>query len=153
VTLLNFVMPTDKRKRASNDNDSFHKMSRTTEASNIFELVFPFGASDIDTDRAAEGLSELGRASTFSKLVVPFGDDTNGASDIDTDRAAVVPFDDDTYSPFRFLVIGKEENECLKPQGWLNDALVDFWMQWYVACRLLLLDRCACMSHTTTTTV
>ena len=31
-----------------------------------------------------------------------------------------------------YVTIRVEDYERLEPREWLNDSLVDFWMQWYV---------------------
>jgi hypothetical protein len=136
-------MRASKRKSVSED-DFVHKVSRTlaessmTEGSNMVYVVFPFGSGKVDLDAAAEGLNELGSASMF-KSVVAYGKDTNTISkiyDCEEGMGTNSSHDDKADSSKKlnsrthFLTIGEEENKRLLPRGWLNDTLVDFWMQW-----------------------
>ena len=125
------------------NDDCVRKVSRNLaessikEASNMVYVVFPFGSGEVDTDPAAEGLRELGSASMF-KSVDTFGSDTNTISKIygEEGMGPNLSHDDKADSSKKlnsrnhFLTIGEGEYKCLLPEGWLNDTLVDFFMQW-----------------------
>jgi Ulp1 family protease len=130
-------MRASKRKSVSND-DCVCKVSRTLaessieDASNMVYLVFPFGSSEVDT--AGDGLNELGSASMF-KSVEAFGGDTNTGSKImvmgpnsshDDKAGSSKKFNSRTH----FLTIDENDYKRLQPGEYLNDTLVDFFMQW-----------------------
>jgi Ulp1 family protease len=121
-------MQASKKKRSSND-DSLRKMSRTAKASNTVMVVFPFGSGDIDTDSAAKGLKELGCASVVDS-VPKTSDVKEGTRPTSTDEHDKADWNKKSNSRNHFLTIGEDENKRLLPGGWLNDTLVDFWMQW-----------------------
>lgn len=122
------------------------------KGSNKVMVVFPFGGGEVDTDRAAEGLNELHSAS-ITKSLVPFGEITKTVLKIsDGEEGAGLTSSDDAEmsendkadsnekanSRAHFLTIREEDNERLQPGEFLNDTLIDFWMQWYVVCRFCL---------------
>jgi Ulp1 family protease len=134
-------MRASKRKSVSND-DCVRKVSRTLaessieDASNMVYLVFPFGSAEVDT--AGDGLNELGSASMF-KSVDAFGRDTNTGSKIydgeegmglnsshDDKAGSSKKFNSRTH----FLTIDENDYKRLQPGEYLNDTLVDFFMQW-----------------------
>ena len=119
---------------------------RSAKATNKILLVFPFGAGEVVTDQAAEGLKELYSASV-SKAVVPFGEDTKAvlntsdgkdgtgstsSNDAESSETDKTDSNEKAKSRAHFLTIREEDNERLQPGEFLNDTLIDFWMQWYV---------------------
>jgi Ulp1 family protease len=78
--------------------------------------VFPFGfQADQETiDRAAHELMELNSASV-SRVIDLVGN---------TKQA---------YSRANYVTIREGDKSRLKNGVYLNDNLIDFWMQWYVA--------------------
>jgi hypothetical protein len=110
-------------------------------------LVYPFDGDPAQIDAAAEGLREAsGRILTnsdnlssdddvvylegcASKLSAESNGDTNGdEASSDVEKAEVKVKVRQTY-----VTIRVKDYERLDPEEWLNDSLVDFWMQWYVA--------------------
>jgi hypothetical protein len=110
-------------------------------------LVYPFAGDTAQIEAAAEGLREAsGRILTdsndlssdddvvysercASKLSAESNSDNNGdEASSDVEKAEVKVKVRQTY-----VTIRVKDYERLDPEEWLNDSLVDFWMQWYVA--------------------
>jgi hypothetical protein len=117
------------------------------KATNNVMVVFPFGADEEEIDGAAIGLIELSSASV-SRAVVSVGKVSKAAlkTSGDAELTGPKPSDDaetaendkgDSNEQAKprahFLTIREEENERLQPGEFLNDTLIDFWMQWYVS--------------------
>jgi hypothetical protein len=84
-------------------------------------LVYPFGGDPTEIEKAADGLTEAAGAMKIGEAVTlatpsECEDDGDGKS---RHRA-------------HFVTITVEDYDRLDPGEWLNDSLVDLWMQWYV---------------------
>ena len=87
-------------------------------------LVFPFGGDEEELDQAAAGLGELNSVSV-SVAMGPFGECGTAEND-ERDR------NKKAYSRVNSIIIRKRDKVKLTDDGWLNDTLIDFWMEWYV---------------------
>ena len=94
-------------------------------------LVFPFVGDPCEIESAAQGLTEAAR-NTLPPGGVPTETlqqhQTTKFMETDSDNNE----DDDTKRRHRahFVTITVEDYDRLDPGEWLNDSLVDFWMQW-----------------------
>jgi Ulp1 family protease len=94
-------------------------------------FVFPFrliGADQEEIDAAAKGLNELNSAS-LSRAIDPIGGGSN-AKTAENDKG---DSNKKAYSQEHYITIQERDRALLQPREWLNDTLIDFWMQWYVA--------------------
>ena len=92
-------------------------------------LVFPFGGDPHEIESAAEGLTEAARSTPPVDLpTMASQQQTTNNMETDSDNNE----DDDTKPRHRahFVTITVEDYDRLDPGEWLNDSLVDFWMQW-----------------------
>jgi hypothetical protein len=126
------------------------KSRHGAKASNEVMVVFPFGslgADEEEIDGAAAGLNELNSASV-SRAIVPVGEGSktalktsdddeltgpNSSDDAETAENDKGDSNEKSKPRAHFLTIREEDNERLQPGEFLNDTLIDFWMQWYVA--------------------
>ena len=104
-------------------------------------LVYPFAGDPILMDKAAEGLNEAS-----GQPLEPRGIDEmavleqkssrltlqSNSGSSDSDDAEAKTKDSKAKARQHYVTIRVEDYERLEPQEWLNDSLVDFWMQWYV---------------------
>jgi Ulp1 family protease len=117
-------------------------------------FVFPFGLIGRDQERidaavdaAAKGLNELDCAS-LSRVIHPTGkgSNTNVKTSPDDKVIDLTSFHDAkigetdqsgrnkrAYWRANSIIIREQDKARLHPHRWLNDTLIDFWMQWYVA--------------------
>lgn len=131
---------------------------KTSSDSNDIMLVFPFGANEEKIDSAAENLIEAqlvldqamdnncnsvniaharrnsGNETQSPKFKTPIID--SDAAEIKTDNApieeATTADEAKTKARAHYLTIRQEDFDRLEPGEFLNDTLIDFWMQWYV---------------------
>ncbi len=87
-------------------------------------LVFPFVGDPSEIENAAEGLTEASRSTQAFQIRNEY--DKAIAADLDQNH------EDEGKSRQRahFVTINVEDYDRLDPGEWLNDSLVDFWMQW-----------------------
>lgn len=85
-------------------------------------LVYPFAGDPKRMEAAAAGLTEAAGSSATSGVVAT---SKQGSSE-NTDGEGK------SRHRAHFVSITVEDYERLEPGEWLNDSLVDFWMQWYV---------------------
>eukprot|EP00980_Cylindrotheca_fusiformis_P010725 scaffold2403_cov87-Cylindrotheca_fusiformis.AAC.3 len=119
--------------------NSRHKAQSTFTAGRDGEsilFVYPFAEDPAQIDAAADGLREAsGRRLT--------GSDADSSSSDDDEVQEVEPFackvssepdakkaEAKTKVRQTFVTIRVKDYERLYPEEWLNDSLVDFWMQW-----------------------
>jgi hypothetical protein len=163
-TLLEAAKKERKNRESSIGSPRLRKTRSSrpgAKASNKVLVVFPFGAGEVEIDRAAEGLNELHSASV-SRAVVPVGEDSkavlktsdgeegtgpNSSDDAETSENEKADSSEMTNSRAHFLTIHEEDNERLQPGEFLNDTLIDFWMQWYFVWLYVQVpcDKCACL--------
>eukprot|EP00546_Thalassionema_frauenfeldii_P001232 CAMPEP_0178932684 /NCGR_PEP_ID=MMETSP0786-20121207/22774_1 /TAXON_ID=186022 /ORGANISM="Thalassionema frauenfeldii, Strain CCMP 1798" /LENGTH=1112 /DNA_ID=CAMNT_0020610043 /DNA_START=136 /DNA_END=3472 /DNA_ORIENTATION=+ len=119
--------------RIEKDNENRRSSLRTRSSSrkkrnqsNETLVVFPFGGEDAGLDRAAQGLTEARQALASNAI----NDEKkveilNGKqSDIDVKKAK---------ARSHVLTIRDEDFERLDYGEFLNDTLIDFWMQWIMS--------------------
>ncbi len=106
-------------------------------------LVYPFGEDSRNLEAAAEGLKELSwKERSEGGSQDPVGLE-NGTSDsenlvtaVETSENTLVATQGGQRS--HFIEIRVEDYERLDTKQWLNDSLVDMWMQWisrHIACK------------------
>jgi Ulp1 protease family, C-terminal catalytic domain len=93
---------------------------RSRNADDIL-LVYPFNGDAAEIEKAAEGLTEA------RGLDVPEDAGLNVVSDADADDPAKFS------GRGHYMTIRVADYERLEPGEYLNDTLIDFWMQWYDA--------------------
>ena len=88
-------------------------------------LVYPFAGDPTEMEEAADGLTEAAGTMTAGAAVTTpeTGDEEHEGEGKSRHRA-------------HFVTITVDDYDRLQPGEWLNDSLVDLWMQWYV---------CACV--------
>jgi Ulp1 family protease len=110
-------------------------------------LVFPFDGDEELIEKAAKGLNEASRGGRYNadssseKVVVEAMEtDTTDLEVSDKGKASSGGSDEDEAEPetktrgrAHFLTVRVEDYERLEPGEFLNDTLIDFWMQWYVS--------------------
>lgn len=133
------------------------KASNTDGDSKEIFLVFPFDTAESNIDAAAESLTEANRvieqaaATRAIGLAESFDSEDNGGSvrqgkvSIDAKHQAIssdsdagieaslgAGISDETRKKVRahYLTIRKEDVDRLEPGEFLNDTLIDFWMEW-----------------------
>ena len=94
-------------------------------------LVFPFVGDPCEIESAAKGLTEAARSTLPGGVPTENSQQqqqTTKVMETDSDNNE----DDDTKRRHRahFVTITVEDYDRLDPGEWLNDSLVDFWMQW-----------------------
>jgi hypothetical protein len=84
-------------------------------------LVYPFAGDPAEIEKAADGLTEAaGTLTAGAGTISPApSDDKEDGEGKSRHRA-------------HFVTITVEDYDRLEPGEWLNDSLVDLWMQWYV---------------------
>jgi Ulp1 family protease len=152
----------EKKERESSLSSPRKRRSRGSKAktssdSNEVMLVFPFGADEEKIDAAAENLTEANlvleqvsdgakemispkvkrpAAGSNRKSPISWAFDRD-ASEIETDNApieeAATTDEAKTKARAHYLTIRQEDFDRLEPGEFLNDTLIDFWMQWYVS--------------------
>lgn len=101
-------------------------------------LVYPFAGDPIKMEAAAEGLNEAsGRPLDVDQMAVLEEESSrltlqSNSGSSDSDDAEAKKKDTKAKARQHYVTIRVEDYERLEPQEWLNDSLVDFWMQWYV---------------------
>ena len=139
-----------------------HKANKSNSESKEVLLVFPFDTAEFKIDAAAESLKELNRVikqaagSRDAELAEALDRSDQGvpepaihearsdhakdqSSSSDSDAGADVKVEagtaDETKKKVRahYLTIRREDTDRLAPGEFLNDTLIDFWMEWYVA--------------------
>jgi len=106
-------------------------------------VVYPFRADKKKIEAAASGLKEL----SWSEISTGDSNDTFYKNEGELDSTALVPGNRcsenvlptlETGQRSHFIEIRVEDYKRLDTGQWLNDSLVDMWMQWisrHVACR------------------
>jgi Ulp1 family protease len=109
-------------------------------------LVYPFDGDEQLIEKAAEGLDEASRgdpynADSVSERVMveateidttdPKVSDAGKVSSGGSDKGEADP-ETNTRGRAHFITVRVEDYERLEPGEFLNDTLIDFWMQWYV---------------------
>lgn len=138
------------------------KSRDSANASNEVMVVFPFGADEEEIDAAAEGLNELNSAS-LSRVIDPVGggsktdvktstDDTfidmTSVDDAETAENDKGDSNKKAFSRANFVtILNKDKARLLQPQGWLNDNLIDFWIEWYVTYYMFECSKDVHVSH------
>ena len=158
-----------KEKKRREDSISSPRTRRksqgTRDAENRDEvlLVYPFGASEETIEKAAVGLHEASGASLRhpesdeeTRMLVSERDEQGpqlcesdarmeSSGDDAPDGAANVG-DGKSKGRTHVLTVRGDDRARLSPGEFLNDTLIDFWMQWYVCVFLCydswLLDEC-----------
>jgi hypothetical protein len=163
ASLLAGIEKDDEERRKSLGSPRKQRRPRKGKASGLTDnpvlLVFPFGHDEERIDSAAEGLNEAFRVlqrlddegvvvdgdrkveNTAVAGLDPSGSESEPAeqTDIETDANEVVQAENQ-QEPMKgsarahFLTIRQEDFDRLEPGEFLNDTLIDFWMQWYVGC-------------------
>jgi hypothetical protein len=108
-------------------------------------LVYPFDGDEHLIEKAAEGLNEASRGGPYSadssETVAVEAMEIDTSTDADVSDAMEVSsggdkgeaeFEIKTRGRAHFLTVRVEDYERLEPGEFLNDTLIDFWMQWYV---------------------
>lgn len=132
----------DSRKVASSriaqENHSEFVQGRDSEA---VLLVYPFAGDPKQIEAAAQGLQEpSGKLSTKSGYISDSSDDEQDTIDQDISGKPMPSSKDFNEEKAvakvkvrqHYVTIRVKDYERLHPEEWLNDSLVDFWMQWYV---------------------
>lgn len=109
-------------------------------------LVYPFDGDEKLIEKAAEGLNEASEGGPYNtdsrseRVVVeameidntdPELPDTGKALSGGSDKGEA-ELEIKTRGRAHFLTVRVEDYERLEPGEFLNDTLIDFWMQWYV---------------------
>lgn len=107
-------------------------------------LVYPFGVDKNKMEAAADGLQELSWRETFEgenqELPEPENDNKVDSATLQTDNKSsdnIVTMKQ-TGQRSHFIEIRVEDYEKLDTGQWLNDSLIDMWMQWisrHISCK------------------
>ena len=141
----------------------FYPSNVKSRLANNVMLVFPLiGADEEEIDAAAEGLNELNSAS-LSRVIDPVGggsktdvktstDDTfidmTSVDDAETAENDKGDSNKKAYSRANFVtILKKDKPRLLQPEGWLNDNLIDFWIEWYVTYYMFECSKDVHVSH------
>ena len=87
-------------------------------------IVFPFGGDEKEIDLCAAGLGELNSPLLSAAMDPVGGDATAETEEVGVNKTA--------YSRVNSITIRKKDLAKLEAEQWLNDTLIDFWMEWYV---------------------
>ena len=126
---------TRRSKRAMDTQSAFIK-GRSSDAT---LLVFPFAGDEDEIDGAADGLQEAsGKLKTNSGYISDGTDEEledEEARKLSSTKENVKDSNDGEAPKVKvrqhYVTLRVEDYERLQPEEWLNDSLVDFWMQWY----------------------
>lgn len=114
------------RRRTRRSNRKLKKRSSFVDGrqAECTLLVYPFAGDATEIEDAAKGLTEASRSvdmlgnSRDEPDISPYSKDEDEESTATTRQRA------------HFVTINVGDYERLDPGEWLNDSLVDFWMQW-----------------------
>jgi Ulp1 family protease len=109
-------------------------------------LVYPFDGDDELIEKSAKGLNEASTGDSYNadsspeKAVVEAMEIDNADLEVsDEGKASIGRSDKGEAEPetktrgrAHFLTVRVEDYDRLEPGEFLNDTLIDFWMQWYV---------------------
>ena len=119
---------TKKRKRvgALDDKDNNRKIVDSSSKNDFISgrdseeilLVYPIEGNKNEIEAATSGLHELSHKGKLD----------NGGYDTVTDQCSASNEFSETNG--FSVVIRVKDYKCLEPETWLNDSLVNFWMQW-----------------------
>jgi hypothetical protein len=96
-------------------------------------LVFPFGGDEEEIDQAAAGLNELNSQSATHAMLPVGGEDTADIDKVGRNERAYWHHggrNERAYLRANSIIIRKRDMIRLVGNGWLNDNLIDFWMEW-----------------------
>jgi hypothetical protein len=85
-------------------------------------LVYPFAGDAEEMESAARGLTEASRS---VEVIEKKSNEASDSSNDDDDQGEGKP-----RKRAHFVSINVEDYDRLEPAEWLNDSLVDLWMQW-----------------------
>jgi len=92
-------------------------------------LVYPFTGDEKDIEAASDGLNEASgatRAGVHPQQSEASGTDRDTMDDYKKPEATKVCLRQRAH----YVTVRVEDFKRLEPTEWLNDSLVDFWMQW-----------------------
>ena len=117
------------------------------EDTDFILLVYPFAGDINKIEAAADGLNEASciDRGAFDTTRHPQSEESGQASEtmddhMKTDTASQVKLHQKGHK----VTIMVKDYKRLEPTGWLDDSLVDFWMQWYAFVSVFLVH-CACI--------
>jgi hypothetical protein len=136
TTLLERIkQEVDSRRKSVGSPQSTRSKSKTkrgtksSDKPNDVLVVFPFGAKEEVIDAAGESLHEASIGCSWnmedgilSCTAEPDSDEHDESND-ETEN---------TSSRAHYLTVRHEDRDRLEVGEFLNDTLIDFWMQWYV---------------------
>eukprot|EP00934_Nitzschia_sp_Nitz4_P002048 Nitzschia sp. Nitz4//scaffold80_size88189//71589//78338//NITZ4_005093-RA/size88189-processed-gene-0.64-mRNA-1//1//CDS//3329558648//2048//frame0 len=108
---------------------SYHPNPYVGQRPDYLLLVYPFAGDPDKIEAAAEGLTEASGALEVGED----NDDSSVASNNVAQASATTTVTSDgskTRHRAHFVTLRVEDYLRLEPREWLNDSLVDFWMQW-----------------------
>lgn len=126
--------------------DNFHSEKRLQQRNKFVEgraldhtlLVYPFAGDAQEMESATQGLTEAaGSLEVVEKKRSASMESSFSSSDDDQGEGK-------TRKRAHFVTINVEDYDRLEPGEWLNDSLVDLWMQWYVVCVLRVIVLLPC---------
>lgn len=131
-----------RKSRSRKEKDPFVADKKSDE----ILLVYPFEGDKNSLDAAANGLLELGWQESLvakadlveSKGDIKLGPSPSSTSTTDNGSAENALTTTQNGQRTHFIEIRVEDYEKLDTGEWLNDSLVDMWMQWisrHIACK------------------
>jgi len=98
-------------------------------------LVYPFAGDSAEIEAAANGLQEpSGKLSSDASDDESEEEETSKMQSSNTAAGDVADSKEEAVSKVKvrqhYVTLRVKDYERLEPQEWLNDSLVDFWMQW-----------------------